>query len=104
MTSAFKGNSYTLSPVAETGERFSGFAPYVAAIDNRGVVAFQAALADGGSGVYASDGGLVATIAESATGPFGGVCSHPDINPGGSCCFYASLEPEGQAVFLVRGA
>ena len=103
MRPTFKGNSYTLSPVAETGERFSDFVPYVAAVDNRGIVAFQAALAGGGSGVYTSDEGRVTTIAESATGPFGGVCSHPDINPGGSCCFYAGLEPEGQAVLLVRG-
>ena len=102
MRSTFIGNSYTLTPVAETGERFSDFAPYVGAIDNRGLVAFQAALARAARGSTLSDGERVTTVAESATGPFGGVCSHPDINPGGSCCFYASVEPESQAAFVVR--
>lgn len=102
MGSPFIGNSYTLTPVAETGAQFSGFAPYVGAIDSRGLVAFQAALAEGGSGVYTSDGGSITTVAESAAGTFAEVCSHPDINPGGSCCFYASVEPEGRAVLMVR--
>ena len=102
MRPTFKGNSYSLTPIAETGERFSDFAPYVSAIDNRGVVAFQAALTDGGSGVYTSEGGRVTTVADSATGPFAGVSSHPAINSGGSCCFYATLGPEGQGVFVVH--
>ena len=39
---------YRLKPVAETGDRFCDFAPYVASINDRGLVAFQAALVDGG--------------------------------------------------------
>jgi len=98
-----QGGTYTLTTIAATGERFRDFAPYVASINNQGVVAFQAALRDGGSGVFTSSGGAVARVVDSATGPFREVCSHPDIASDGSCCFYAILKSGGRGVFLVRG-
>ena len=82
MGSPFIGNSYTLTPVAETGAQFSGFAPYVGAIDSRGLVAFQAALAEGGSGVYTSDGESITTVAESAAGTFAERLQPPGHQPG----------------------
>ena len=102
MTEPFQRTSYTLSTIAETGEQFSDFAPYVASIDDRGVVAFQATLQDGGSGVFTGDGGPITVIADSSTGLFREVSSHPDLDGRGSVCFYADLEAGHQAVFLVR--
>lgn len=69
MTEPFQRTSYTLSTIAETGEQFSDFAPYVASIDDRGVVAFQATLQDGGSGVFTATEGEITTIMDT-TGPF----------------------------------
>lgn len=94
---------YALTPVAETGGRFSDFQPYVASLNDRGVVAFQAALRDGGSGVFTGSGGAVETIVGTAGGPLRAIESHPDINNDGACCFYAGLETGGRGVFLVRG-
>lgn len=66
-------------------------------------MAFQAALRGGGSGVYAGGGPAIATVAESASGRFSEVCSHPDINRDGSACFYATTASGACALFLVRG-
>jgi len=49
-----------LTLIATTGERFSDFSPYVASVNDAGTVAFQAALHDGGSGVFTGNGGEVA--------------------------------------------
>lgn len=72
--------------VADNRDRFATFAPYVASIDDRGVVAFQATLRAGGAGVFTSDGLAIAAPARS----------HPDIE-GGALCFYAD-----DALVLVR--
>jgi hypothetical protein len=89
-----------LTVIAETGERFSDFAPYVASVNDAGLVAFQAALSDRGSGVFAGDGGEVA----EAVGPdlVAAVTSHPDVNDDGAMSFYGELLGGGQAVFLLR--
>lgn len=84
----------SLSLIARTGPRFRDFAPYVPAIDDAGTVAFQAALTAGGSGVFTGDGGPVTTVADSASGTFREVISHPDIANDGSLCFYALSRPE----------
>jgi hypothetical protein len=97
-----QANSFALSVIAETDERFSDFAPYVASVSSEGTVAFQATLRDGTSGVWMGDGGPVTVITDPVTGPFRGVCSHPDINGEGSSCFYADIESAGRGVFLVR--
>ncbi|MCI0380900.1 MAG: hypothetical protein L0215_25230 [Gemmataceae bacterium] len=103
MTPSFQAGSYTLLPIADTSGRFCDFMPYVVSVNNDGVVAFQATLRGGGSGVYTGDGGPIRTVADSATGPFHEVCSHPDINRDGSTCFYASLKSGGRGLFLARG-
>lgn len=101
MTWSWQAKTYALSVIAETGERFSDFAPYVASVNDDGIVAFQATDRDGTSGAYAGDGGPIRVIADPATAPFRGVCSHPDINGEGSSCFYADIESERRGVFLV---
>ena len=40
--------SFSLTPIADTNDRFCDFSPYVASINNDGIVAFQAALRTGG--------------------------------------------------------
>jgi len=94
--------SYPLTPIASTGDRFTDFMPYAASINSRGVVAFQAAVKGGGSGVYAGSGGLIATVFDITTGAVGAPRSHPDINQSGSACFYAGPESGGRRVVLIR--
>ena len=88
--------------IAQTGDRFRDFAPYVASINDEGIVAFQAALTSGGSGVFTGDGVNTTKIVE--TGDFGiaEVISHPDINVAGSVCFYAQIKDGRQCVMLIR--
>jgi hypothetical protein len=91
-------SSRHLAVIATTGERFSDFAPYVASVNGAGLVAFQAAMRGGGSGVFAGDGGEV----EEAAGPslVGGVTSHPDVNDAGAMSFYGEQLDGGEGVFL----
>ncbi len=102
MKQPFHTGSYTLTPIANTGDRFTDFAPYAVALNNRGVVAFQATLRGGGSGVYAGSGGQISTVADSPTGPFSDFCSHPDINQDGSACAYARVRSGGRVVVRVH--
>lgn len=101
---------YTLTLVARAEGRLAQFGPYVPSINNRGVVAFAADLSDGGSGVYAGDGGDLITVVEVGPGAGGGgggaferVTSHPDLNDAGDTCFYAQLAGGGVGVFAIRG-
>jgi hypothetical protein len=86
--------------IATTGDRFSDFAPYVASVNDAGIVAFQAALEGGGTGVFTGSGGPVAQVAGAAI--LAGVTSHPDLNGLGALSFYADLAGGGQGVFLRR--
>jgi hypothetical protein len=95
---------YRLTPIADTSDRFADFAPYVASVNNHGVVAFQAALRGGGSGVFSGTGGHISTLAHSASGSLSAVESHPDINDSGSVSFYASFETGRQGVVVARDA
>lgn len=97
-----QASSHALAVIAATGDRFSDFAPYVASINDAGVVAFQATLAAGGSGAYQGDGGPITTIIESGAGPLQAVVSHPDLNNDGEACFYAQVKPGRGAVILTR--
>ncbi len=96
---------YELTVIAANGGRFCDFAPYVPSINNRGLVAFQAALTAGGTGVFCGSGAGVEMLAE-ANQP-AGVCrrisSHPDINDSGQCCFYGESESGGRGVFRSQG-
>ena len=94
--------SFALVCIAETGDRFSDFAPYVASINHAGTVAFQAALRSGGTGVFTGRGGPVATVVDSTDHRFSGFYSHPDIDDGGALSVYAGLRPEGQGVAFFR--
>lgn len=103
LTWSWEAKSYSLSVIAETGDRFSDFAPYVASLNEDGLVAFQATTGDGAFGAYSGDGGKITLIADPSVAPFRGVCSHPDINGERSSCFFADIQPERRGVFSVRG-
>jgi hypothetical protein len=92
---------FSFAVVATTGERFSGFAPYVASVNDAGLVAFQAALRDGGSAVFAGDGGEIEELVQRSL--HAGVTSHPDLNNARDLSFYGELPRGGQATFLHRG-
>jgi hypothetical protein len=76
---------FSWTVIATTGERFSDFAPYVASVNDAGSVAFQAALRDGGTGVFTGSGGAIAEAAGPAL--LAGVTSHPDLNDAGATSF-----------------
>jgi hypothetical protein len=102
MEQLFDSRSYTLTPIADTSDRFTDFMPYAVSLNNQGVVAFQAMMRGDASGVYTGSGGLISTVTDSVTGPLSNIDSHPDINQGGSTCFYASFKSGGRGVVLVR--
>ncbi|MFO1337086.1 MAG: choice-of-anchor tandem repeat NxxGxxAF-containing protein [Burkholderiaceae bacterium] len=95
---------YTLTPIATNEGRFVDFAPYVPAINDDGVVAFQATLADGHSGVFTSDGQRIADVAVTTSGgcPARLFRSHPDINRAGTVTVYATLKNGDEAALLVH--
>jgi len=92
--------AFSWTVIATTGERFSDFAPYAAAVNDAGIVAFQAALRDGGSGVFTGRGDVAAQL----VGPDDvvAVTSHPDVNLAGETSFYGALPAGGQGVFVLR--
>lgn len=86
--------------IATTGGRFSDFMPYVASVNDAGIVAFQATLQGSGTGVFLGSGGPVAQVAGLIS--LAGVTSHPDLNGAGAISFYGTLAGGGQGVFLHR--
>lgn len=95
---------YTWTSVATHDGRFVDFSPYVASINDDGVVAFQATLSDGHSGVFTSDGKSITDIAVTASTacPARLFSSHPDINRAGQLAVYATLKGGDEAVLLVH--
>ena len=93
---------YNLVPVAATGDRFSTFAPFVAAINSEGVVAFQGTMHGGATGVFETDGTSIETVVDTDAGPFDEICSHPDLDAQGSVCFYATRKAGGRGAYLVQ--
>src|SRR5215813_3072753 len=102
MTTRPRWKSFTV--IAESGERFADFAPYVASINDAGTVAFQAALLGGGTGLFAGDGHELRTIADSRDGQFRDFYSHPDIDSAGAVSFYGTLMSGESGVFWLAGA
>ncbi len=93
-----------LTPIATNDGRFTDFAPYVPSISDNSVVAFQAALDGGHSGVFTGDGRAIREVAMtmSAGCPADCFMSHPDINRAGQVCVYATLRGGGGAVLRVQ--
>ena len=92
---------FALTVVADTGDRFADFGPYVPSIDTRGRVAFQASLSVGGSGIFLAGDGSIIDLA--LTGDvIDDFTSHPDISGDGSWCAYATLRSGKEAIVLGR--
>jgi hypothetical protein len=104
MRMALHYRPYTLRPVATNDGRFVDFAPYVASINDDGIVAFQATLSDGHSGVFTTDGKSITDIAVTASAacPAGSFSSHPDINRAGRLAVYGTLKSGDEAVLLTH--
>jgi len=97
-------SGYTLLPIATTGEVFTDFSPYVAAISDDGVVAFQAALRRRGSGVYTARPQRTSIEPSIEPGPqISEVLSHPAINAAGACAFYGATRESPKCVVAVQG-
>jgi hypothetical protein len=90
----------TWTVIATTSERFAGFAPCVPSVNEAGLVAFQAALVEGGSGVFTGDG----TAVEPVVAPplVVEATSHPDLNDRGEQSVYATLPDRHQGVLVCR--
>jgi hypothetical protein len=93
--------SYTLTPLAETGDRFSDFSPYVASINDVGTVFFQAAISGGGAGIFNATGEQIRTVIDTANTSLADICSHPDTNRNGDVTFYADLKSGGGSVIRI---
>jgi hypothetical protein len=95
---------WSLTPIATNDGRFTVFAPYVASINDHGVIAFQASLSDGHSGVFTHDGSNIVDIAVSTSGacPARVFSSHPDINQAGKLSIYATLKNGDEAALLIQ--
>jgi len=98
---------YQFTPLAQTGGPLADFAPYVAAINDDGVVAFQATLApDAGGGepataVFLADGTGLTQVASSrdAACPVQAFVSHPDLDRAGRLTVYGPAKAGGAAVW-----
>lgn len=96
--------SFELTAIAGTaGGRFSDFRPYVASIADDGTVAFQAALASGGSGVFSGDGAQLVCHVDPSDGAVREIVSHPDIVHAGLLSVYAELTSGVRGVYAVGG-
>jgi hypothetical protein len=88
------------SLIATTGEEFTSFSPYVASVTNDGRVAFQAALHDGGTGVFVGSGTELVVASDQPSGCK--VTSHPDVNDAGWVSYYGELEGGSAGLLLQR--
>ena len=102
LTSSRKIKAYTFTKIAETNGFFIQFS-YIASINNRGVVAFQAAalLKGGREAIFTGDGRAIAKIAD--TGDFFKGFTSPSINDAGVVAFLASLKTGGKGIFTGDG-
>lgn len=81
--------------IAETGERFIDFAPYVPAVLENGAALFSARATDGRWNVFRFDGGIVTTIMTESIE----ACSHPA--GGGVVLAVYALQKDGDRVVFV---
>jgi hypothetical protein len=92
--------AYKIETLAETGDQWLGFAPYVAAINPRGEVAFQAALRVGGTGLFLTQGNAISCVYDTVDSIFGYFYSHPALNHQQDICFYAKRLSGQTGLFL----
>lgn len=98
----FGGRSarWSLLPIATTGPRFGDFGPYAASVNAAGVVAFQATLVDGRTGVYVGDGGGPSAVVEAGARGLRAVTSHPAIDACGRVAFFGETDRGEPALYF----
>jgi len=90
--------------IAHTRDRFRDFGPYVASIDRRGRVAFQATLRDGQTGVFIGTGtGVCKEVVQPNREISDRYYSHPDINARGHVSAYTEQRSGPQRVVRIGG-
>jgi hypothetical protein len=94
-----QSKAYSLVPVADTNGQFSDFSSYVASINNDQVIAFQATLKNGVSGIFASKSDQIDLVLDSTKSNLKQFYSHPDINFDRRSCFYATNRLGDQGVY-----
>ena len=90
-----RSRRYRLTVLARTGAYFTDFSPYVASIDEAGVVAFTAATRYGRTGIHVADGASVRELPATAAAA---VTSHPDGDARGNQSAYVTLYDGGTAL------
>ena len=101
-TSSGRAASYTFVNIADTTGAFSSCG--IPSINASGLVAFQATLDGGGSGIYKGNGGSLTTVAVSAGEPFssfGG--GGTPINNSGTVAFLGNLDAGGNGIYKGDG-
>lgn len=89
----------TLLVIAGTSGPFADFGPYVASINDRGLVAFQATRRGGTTGIFCGDGGPISYLRPTAT-----YRSHPALNNHGTLCAYADMAENGTPAVISGSA
>jgi hypothetical protein len=95
--------SYAFTTLAQTGDDFLEFAPYVASINEAGVVAFQARRTGAGTGIFSSEGDAPRSRVDMAGNAIAAAESHPDGNDKGQLSFYGRDEQGRTGLYLVVG-
>jgi hypothetical protein len=103
----FSGNGREITTIADTNGSFSSF-NFVGrvllepAINNEGIVAFNAGLDAGGSGIFASNGATTTIIVDNISSSSYYLIESPAINDAGTVAFAASLNTGGGGIFTVN--
>jgi hypothetical protein len=102
------GNGTSVTTIATTtGAPFSRFGSignsYRPSINNNGMVAFQASLDAGGSGIFTLLNGTLTTVADTS-GIFSSFGVNPSLSDNGMVAFLASLRAGGSGIFLGNGS
>jgi hypothetical protein len=79
----FTGDGTSTTTIALVGDTYSNFS-LIPAINDNGVVAFQASLTAGGQGIFTVDGATTTTIATTTTNSLGA----PEINNAGEVAYW----------------
>jgi hypothetical protein len=100
LTAPLPAHSYTFMNIVDSSGSFKDFDN--PSINSGGTVAFYGILDSGETGIFASSGGPVTTIADS-TGAFSGFGSAPRINAAGVVACNADFDAGGEGIFTGSG-
>lgn len=111
LASGGEATTYAFTLIADTSGVFESFQPgdpieatFGPSMNDVGVVAFWASLRAGGHGIFVgSGGGDLTTIADTVSGPFGGISCCPAINAVGTVAFLGQLDNSIAGVFAGSG-